>query len=297
MPQFLGSFFKKRSGSDPDASQEISPIKELLTLFGVFILLVFCFSMANLPGGDDWATFYGATQRVLHNQQLYGTKINSFYLMYMPWDVLVVLPLGLLPFRVGWGVLSALSMVIIFLVMRRWKTSPFKLLLVLLSPPTFYILLHGTIDAFVLSFMFLPYEFWLLGALSKPQNTIALGLNVLRSNLVKTAIVTGGVILLTFIILGNWVPAYLSQHTDFWSNENNVMHLFFPYSIIVGLVMIYYGWKKNDVSFLVGASPMLSPYGATSSMLGPFMFLAVKLNDWQLLLVFLAYWGWALFKL
>ena len=77
MPQFLGSFFKKRSGSDPDASQEISPIKELLTLFGVFILLVFCFSMAHLPGGDDWATFYGATQRVLQNQQLYGTKINA----------------------------------------------------------------------------------------------------------------------------------------------------------------------------------------------------------------------------
>ena len=263
MLQSLVSFFKKTENIDPYAGQEMPTIKEILILVGVFILLVFSFSMANLPGGDDWLTFYGATQRVLHNQQLYGTKINSFYLMYMPWDVLVVLPLGLLPFRVGWAVLSALSIVIIFLIMRRWKTSPFKLILVLLSPPTFYILLHGTVDAFVLSFMFLPYEFWLLGALSKPQNTIALGLNVLRSNLVKTAIITGAVILLTFIILGNWVPAYLSQHTDFWANENNVMRSFFPYSILVGLVMIYYGWKRNDVSFLVGASPMLAPYGAT----------------------------------
>jgi hypothetical protein len=268
----------------------------VLFLLGLCLVLTVCFSIVNLPGGDDWQTFYGAAQRVLHNQPLYGTKITFSYFYYPPWLAVLLIPLALFPFRIGWSALSAITIISIFMLARRWKLSALKLVMVLLSPPTIYSLLHGDVDALVLGLVFLPHEFWILAAVTKPQTLIALAAGAIRSNWKKTTLITCTGLALSLLFFGNWISADLKQSTDVLGGGHNFMALVFPFSIVVGLVMVYLGWKKDDETYLVGASPMFSPYGATSTLLGPFMFLASKLKEWQLLLIFLAWWGWAVFK-
>lgn len=169
--------------------------------------------------------------------------------------------------------------------------SATKLAVLLFSPPMLYIFLHGNIDALILGMVLLPREYWLVAALTKPQTAIALMLGVLRANLLKALLITGSVILLSFILFGNWIIPYFSQPIELLDGGHNVFRGLWPYQAAVGIVLAFIGWKRNDEKFLIGASPFFSPYAATSSMLGPLMLLVSKMKDWQAVLFILLYWA------
>jgi hypothetical protein len=70
-------------------------------------------------------------------------------------DVLLA-PVGVLPFRVGWAILSTASLFGSILLLRRWETAPsyIKTALIMSSPPMFYLLLHRQIDVIILCGLF-----------------------------------------------------------------------------------------------------------------------------------------------
>ncbi|NMB88262.1 MAG: DUF2029 domain-containing protein [Chloroflexi bacterium] len=260
-------------------------------LFGVALfLLVLAFALLPLPGGDDWETFYGAARRVLDGVPLYGTRITFSYFYNMPWLAVLFAPLALLPFRWGWAFLSTASILIVFLLCKRWNLGAVKLVAILCSPPMLYTLLHGNIDALVLGAVLLPREFWLLAAMTKPQTAVALALGVLRANWWRTGLLTAGVLLLSLAWFGNWLPAYLAQPVDLIDKGHNVFRYLFPYQVIPGLLLAWIGWKRQDEKFWIGASPFFSPYAATSTLLGPLMLLLSQLKDWQAVAVVALYW-------
>lgn len=285
---------REQNSSRVAFTQKFSNPAELAGAVGillVFLLLITAFAVFPLPGGDDWQTFYGAGQRVLHGEPLYGSKITFSYFYNPPWLALLFAPLAALPFRLGWGILTAFSILSITLLCRRWKMGTVKMIAVLLSPPMFYTILHGNIDAFLIGAVLLPREFWVIAAITKPQTTIALVAGALRANWVKTILITGGVFLLSLILFGNWPAVYLAQPIELLNTSHNVFRNLWPYNILPGLVLVFIGWKQQDEKFLIGASPFFSPYAATSTLLGPLMLLISKLKGWQALAVVAMYWA------
>ncbi len=182
----------------------------------------------------------------------------------------------------------------IFLLCKRWNIGVIKLIAILFSPPMLYTLLHGNVDAFVLGAVLLPREFWLIAAVTKPQTTIALSIGAFYSNRWKMVIITTSVILLSLIIFGNWLIPFLSQPVTIINAGHNVFRGLWPFQIIVGAVLAFMGWKRQDEKYWIGASPFFSPYAATSTMLGPLMFVMSKLKEWQAVGLVVLYWTMAI---
>ncbi len=147
----------------------------------------------------------------------------------------------------------------------------------------------------ILGVILLPREFWLIGALTKPQTAIALALGAIKSKWWKTILITLGVIGISFLVVGNWVPAFLSQPFDAYGGHN-VWFGLWPYQVVIGVVLTLVGLERNDERFWVGASPFFAPYAATSTLLGPWMLLVTKIKDWQAIAALLAWWAAAIFR-
>jgi hypothetical protein len=254
------------------------------------VLVVAAFAIVPIPGGDDWGVFRGAAQRILNGNPLYGTKITIGYYFNAPWLAVLFAPLALLPSKWGWSILSVISIINIVLLCRRWNMGRVKLVMILFSPPMFYLYLHGNVDAFVLGGVLLPREFWPLVSITKPQTAIALAVGALHSNWRITLLITGSVLLLSFIIFGNWPLAIIQQPLGLMEGGHNLFRGRWPQQLIPGLILTYIGWKKQDEKFLIGASPFFSPYATTSSMLGPLMLVVSKMKNWQAVLLIFLYW-------
>jgi len=264
----------------------------IVAVAGIF--LVIAFALVPLPRADDWETFYGAAQRVLDGTPLYGTKITFSHYYNPPWLAVLFAPLALLSPKWSVSVISVVSLFLVLLLCWHWKLGILKVISILLSPPIFYLLLHGNVDAIILGGVLLPRECWLLVAMTKPQTAIALGLGVLQGDWKKTALITGSVLFLSFLFFGNWPAAILSQPKDMVYGGHNLFLHTWPYNIIIGVILAYLGWKKKDEKYLVGASPFFSPYAATSSLIGPLMLVIALVKDWQAVLIVTAYWIWSI---
>ena len=271
--------------------QPESNFKLLIVLAFALVALVLAFAWLPIAEGDDWETFYGAARRILLGAPLYGQEVTHSFYSNPPWLAVLVLPLSLLPFRWGWSVLSVISLIMATLAVRRFQSGLFKLALVLLSPPMIYTLLHGQIDALVLGGVLLPPAWWILVAMTKPQVAIGLIFGIRRSHWLRTAIVTGVVLLISMIWFGNWLADLARQPAPFIAATHNVWFGLWPFQVPVGVALILLGMQHQDERYLLAASPFFAPYAALSSLLGPWIAACSGLKAWQAGLVFAAWWG------
>ncbi len=270
----------------------------------VLAILVLLFAWVPLPGGDDWAVFYVAARRVLMGFPLYGEPIvrlshYDYYYYNPPWLAMSLMPLALLPFRWGRAVLSASTLLLAALLLRRWEKSPYgppKMILVLLSPPMIYLLRNGQVDALVLGGVFLPVEFWPLVALTKPQVAFGLALGVPRPYWRRTALVMAGFLLLSGLFWGNWLVALVQQPAPL-ANESNLWFGLWPLQVPIGLTLLWLGIRHKDERLLVASSPLLAPYASTHSLLGPWIALLTWLSPAQGTIALLTWWGAIIYRL
>ena len=68
---------------------------------GIFLVLWIGIVISPIRTGDDWETFYGAAQRVLSGESLYGKQITFGYSLDPPWVAAALVSISLLPFRYG----------------------------------------------------------------------------------------------------------------------------------------------------------------------------------------------------
>jgi hypothetical protein len=271
--------------------------KEIVIIFVVAGILITTFALSPLPGGDDWETFRGSALRILEGSPLYGEKVTHGYYSNPPWVAFLLIPLSLLPFRWGWAILSIASLALLVVLCRRWKFGIWKTILVVLSPATFYVILHGEIDALVLAGILLPRETWILFALTKPQVAIGMFFGVGWQRVVKGIILTIIVLLLSFLFFGFWPLELIQQPMPFVDAAHNLFYGLWPFQIPAGLAILLWGIRRNDERFLIAASPLLSPYAATSSLLGPWMAIASYLKSWEASLVFLTWWAAVVYRM
>lgn len=262
--------------------------KNSLTLIVVLVILVTAFAMLPLPGGDDWGIYYGSAKRILNNTELYGKVVTFSYLYNPPWVPILFVPFSLLPFQWGWGLLSVSSLVIIVFLAKKFDLGLVKLSIVLLSPPVFYILLHGQIDALVLGALLLPFEWWPIAAITKPQVALGYFFGIPRSYWGRAAVYTTLILTLSFILFGNWPLEIIRQPQP--SGAHNFWVGLWPFNLPVGVGLLFLGINRKDLRLMISASPFLMPYAATSSFLGVWIAMCSMLKKWQAAIILILYW-------
>jgi hypothetical protein len=272
----------------------------------IFVILVTIFLFSPLNVGGDFDILRRFILGWIQGQPLYTTLCwggrageclpgaNGGY-FYTPWATVLMLPLMLLPERIGWSLLMALSVLAVLIIGRKFKINGIKLALVLLSPPMIFIYLVGQIDAALLFLLFLPRELWVLAAGVKPQMLLGLCFGWLRHPPAWKygAAFTILVLLLSFFFFGNWVAAAMEQSkTHLGSNVgHSFMGRIWPYSVFLGLGLGLYGFWHDDERFYLLSSPFFLSYAAVNSFIGFTLALAALLKTWQFALLIIATWG------
>jgi hypothetical protein len=271
--------------------------KEILLILFVICILITAFALIPLPGGDDWEHFRGASQRILKGTPLYGEKVTHGFFSNPPWVALILLPISLLPFHWGWATVITLSACLLIILCHHWRFGILKAILVLLSPASFYIFLHGGIDVFVLAGILLPRESWYIVAVSKPQVAIGLIFGVDKDRMIKAIIITLLILLLSILFFGFWPLEIFRQGAPFINAPHNIWAGLWPFQVPAGLMLLLLGIRRKDEKLLIASSPILSPYAAISSMLGPWMALVSYLRKWEVVIIFIAWWGAVIYRL
>jgi hypothetical protein len=263
---------------------------ELMIALGLFCLAVVAFVVSPVPYGIDWTVFHDAGQRVWTGARLYGEPTSYQFYYNPPWLAVALMPISLLPYRWGWAIVSVVSLFVVIALARRWQLGFVRLCFALLSPPLLYIVAYGQIDALVLGGILLPVWCWPLVASAKPQVAIGLVFGVRREQWVYAVVLTSVVLLASFVLFGSWPLQLIQQPTPLHGAHNLWLGLW-PFQVPAGLMLILLGVRRRDERFLVAASPLLSPYAATSSLIGMWLAGMTLLRDWEAGVVWLSWWG------
>ncbi len=239
---------------------------------------------------DDWIVYFEATRMMFSGDSPYNTYFYFGYFHNPPWLNLVLLPFAIFPFRFGAGMLSAATMIAILGLCHRYKLGIFKTTLVLGSPVVYYIVLHGQVDALVLAGIFLPIAFSPLVALAKPQTAIALGLKALEKvHFKKAVIISGGVFLLSLILVGLWPLDVISKPFPV-EETHNFWRTLWPWQTLIGITLVFFWMEHKDERLLLIASPFFFPYAAFSSFLGLVLAIHTEIKNWQAVILFVLSW-------
>lgn len=266
----------------------LTPTQKLLMTFGVLWVV---FWVAPLPIGDDWQTIDHAARRLLHGGPLYGIQDPHYY-ANPPHMAALVTPLTLLPSRLVYAGVLALTLTLTMPLVARWcpTDTVLKTLAVIFSPPMFYILLHGQIDILVLAGVLLPPSCWGLVAATKPQLVIGLVAGIPRRHWVKAGLIIGGVFALSLLLLGNWVTDWLTYGSQIADYPHNLWRGLWPFQMPCGLFFFLQGMKRHDERLLIVASPFLAPYAALSSFVGVWIVALGCLDRWQAVILLMGWW-------
>lgn len=248
--------------------QPIGKTKALSIGIIILVGLLLIWAMAVfLPPAVDWQTvFRPASLAFLTGKSPYN--IDGFY--YVPWAILPLIPMAILPENIGRAILALATLVSFLYTARRLGAKPIALLFLLVSPPVLHEVLNGNIDWLVVLGFVLPPQIGLFFILIKPQLGVAVGIFwLIKSwqdggwkNTVRVFLPASLALLLSVIVYGWW---FLSarQTVSFWWNAS-----LWPASIPIGLALLVTAIRKKRIEFAMGASPCLSPYVLFHSWVG-----------------------------
>jgi len=242
--------------------------------------------------GVDWLNVYRpASLELLKTGNPF--RVEGFF--NAPWALLPLIPLALLPERLGYAAFTVTSLIAFGLAAYRFKARPLVFGAFLVSPPVLHSLVNGGIDWLPLIGFVLPPQIGLFLALVKPQMSIV----VIPFWLVETWR-TGGIrqvfkvfapvtlaLVLSFVAYGLW-PLRFGQEVSLWWNAS-----LWPTSIPVGLALAVAAVRQRKLELAMGASPCLSPYvlfhswsGALAALLqSPLEFYAAWIGLWILVAI------------
>lgn len=255
------------------------------------------FYASPLPTGDDWTTFYESGLRVISGQNLYVKPTSYAWYSNPPWLALILAPLTVLGKRISWSIISALSILAVLALVKKFNLGKLSALLLTLSPPFIYTLLHGQVDAIISLGLLLPIEWWGLVALTKPQTFGGLLLVSLKRRFTRSAMVLCGALLITSAIFGFWFVDLLQQPKPFVWDTHNIFLGLWPFQWIVALLLVLLGLRKKDDRYLLLASPFTMPYVTTGNLYGSWLALCMLLPGRDMVLILLVWWGAVVYRM
>jgi hypothetical protein len=216
----------------------------------------------------DWhGTFYPAAQEVWHGR----SPFNVTTFLSVPWTIVPMLPLALLPERAGSAALFLASLLTYIFVAHRLGARGAWIAVFLAAPPVIHSLLIGNIDCLSLLGFVLPPQVGLFFVLMKPQIGLAMALYWLveawrQGGPRQVVRVFAPVVLLlglSLLVFGNWTATRTVDPVDSYWNTSR-----WPWSIPIGLVLVALSLRDSRQDFAMAATPFLSPYVAYNSWVG-----------------------------
>ncbi|MGA2112847.1 MAG: glycosyltransferase family 87 protein [Anaerolineales bacterium] len=263
--------------------------------------LVVCFQLLPIQGsslGIDWQGIWPGLRGGLPH---YGTGLRN-----PPWSLLPILPLGFLPFKTSWGILSFLTLAVEVLSVAQLAPGRIKWLVtvfLITSFPSLRNLADGNIEVLPLAgilislFAYRTHRPWALAlgfllASAKPQETwlllVVVSVLVVRTwplrRILPASVGLAAVVAVAMIPFGKpWLTAMLSM-----PDRGSVMDSallsgmgrlgvspWFSWAvwtlILCGTVWVAFSTgpslSREKAAFLVSASLLLSPYAAGNNLL------------------------------
>jgi hypothetical protein len=218
-------------------------------------------------GYDYTFTFYRAAGMVLGGQNPY--LIPTFN--NPPWALLPLMPFALLPESVSTILYFVLNVFLYAFVAYKLRAKPLAFFAFMLSSPVIYGLYRLNIDALALAGFIMPAPIGLFFVLMKPQMGFAMALFWLvkawKSGGLRTVATTFAPVVLayalSFLLFGNWITNRQQELTGaIWNTS------LWPWSIPIGLALLFFCLRDMRQDFARAASPFLSPYLAYYSWAG-----------------------------
>ena len=216
-------------------------------------------SLLQAFGYDYQFTFYRAARLLLAGGSPY--LIPTFN--NPPWALLPLAPLALLPESLSTILYFILNVLLYAFVAYRLRARTLAFGAFMLSPPVIYGLYRLNIDAFVLAGFIMPAPIGLFFVLMKPQMGFAMALFWLvkawRAGGLRTVATTFAPVVLayalSFVLFGNWITDRQQELTGaIWNTS------LWPWSIPIGLALLFFCLRDMRQDFARAASPFLSPY-------------------------------------
>jgi hypothetical protein len=230
-------------------------------VIGIAILVVAFFAVAYLaapfPTADFYVNFYPAAQSVLSGHSPYESITNA-----TPWGIIPLVPLALLPPIPAHGVYFAVCLFVLAYIAWHLKASPLTIVAFILSPTVIGALIVGNLDPIVVSGILFPPTLGLLILLIKPQIGTGVALyyliNFVRDRKYLEAVKTFAPVVLAYSLTLIFFPIWLARVSSLPSNEWN--RSLFPYSIPLGLLLVWLAVRRRNPYFALAAAPFFAPY-------------------------------------
>jgi hypothetical protein len=224
-----------------------------------------------LPIGVDWLyTYQPASLRVLGLRSPY-----EIYIFHSPpWSLLPLLPIALLPARLGHALNFSLSIFVACYASWKLGAKPLNIFLIAFSYPVLFSAFYGNVDWLIWLGLILPARWGLFLLLVKPQNSIGLvfwqlveswkqgGLRLVVYTFAPVTLALG----LSFWAFGLWFMPGFSEipkhfNTSLW-----------PQGLPIGLALLASALQRRQPGLALASSPFFSPYlapqGWGAAMLG-----------------------------
>ncbi len=227
----------------------------------VLVLILVPFLAAYFPFGPDWRDVYHrAAVDVLHGRNPHDPAQPRF--LNPTYILLPMLPLGLLPVKIGGAIFLIASLGSFAYAAYRMGAKPIAMGAFIGSPPVLHCLLNGNIEWIPLLGMTLTPQIGLFFVMAKPQIGVVIALYWLVETwrddgwravvrVFAPVTIAFGV---TFLLFGFWFLKWADQPEQWWNAS------LFPYSVPVGLYLFYQAVRQRELRFAMGAGPCLSPY-------------------------------------
>jgi len=201
------------------------------------------------------------------------------YFVNPPWTALFLIPFAWLPLPLAVLIQLCLYFAILAAVAYKYGGNTTVVLLALTSFIAFDSALELNIDWLTCLGLIVPAAFSGPFLLVKPQNALGVWLSFKRHDLVRAIIVSLIVLILSFIIWGNWLLPLATYAANQMQRSYNMAPLALmpvPVSLAIGLGLGWYAFKRRDPVWSILAWLFFVPYIKIYSLLLPFTVFAVR---------------------
>ena len=232
-----------------------------LLVVATFALVWAFYTFLPAGFGGDWGlSFRPAALNLIKGDTPY--HISTGGVLNPPWIIAMLVPLAVLPEKLGWAILCLVNLFAFGFVAYKLGAKPLSLLFLLFSMPFLHLLNQGQIDGLIVLGYILPRPIGLFLILGKPQIGIGVAffwlIEAYREKKLKGVVLTFLPVtlayLLSFVIYGPYIFSGTNVVGQFW--DYNI----WPIGIPIGLIALKYAIQKRKQKYALMSVPFLTPY-------------------------------------
>lgn len=256
--------------------------RELITLMGIALVFAVVWWLLALSqrNGTRFLVWDDQTSTFLSALTFLRTPYQSAGFFNPPWAMVLLIPFDPLPVEVATLAQISLYFVLLAGIVYKFKGSKWSLIIALSSLLAVDTALEINIDWMVCIGLLVPAVWSAPFLMVKPQAAFGYVFSFKRRDFIRASIVGMIVILVAFLIWGNWPLDLWNNIQEYQTNilvnlaPKNILSL--PIAFAIGTALGIYAFRKRDPILCTAAGVFFVPYTAPNSVLIIFTLLACR---------------------